>query len=228
MKTDPIFEYVIDRIRTRFSKPEIVESLKHYAGAHGVDTFGMREYDSWDQRLLSSETIRGTFGSWGKAMQAAGFRVERGGVLDLKGMVVAFKACWKEHGAVPSERQLKTFLEQHKYPFRCKSYANVWGGFQRLARLVVSVENRTAPESELYQRAPHKTIRRPIPLKLRSLVLKRDNHSCVKCGANRKTDKETRLEVDHVLAVSKGGDNSPGNLQTLCSNCNRGKSNGPD
>ena len=228
MKTDPTFEYVIDRVRTQFSKPEIVELLKCYANAHDVDTFGMREYDSWDQRLLSSETIRVTFGSWGKAMQAAGFRVERGRVLDLKEMVVAFKACWKQHGAVPSERQLETFLEQHHFPFRCKSYANVWGGFQRLAKLVVAVEKGTAPESELYQRALHKTTRRPISLRVRTLVLKRDNHSCVKCGANRRTDKRTRLEVDHIRPVSRGGDNSPENLQTLCSNCNLGKSNSPD
>jgi hypothetical protein len=33
------------------------------------------------------------------------------------------------------------------------------------------------------------------------------------------------LEVDHILPVSKGGDNSSDNLITACYDCNRGKSN---
>jgi hypothetical protein len=70
MKTDPKLEFNIDRVRTRFSKPEIAASLNRYAEVRGVQTFGMREYDAWDKRILSPETIRVTFNSWGKALMS--------------------------------------------------------------------------------------------------------------------------------------------------------------
>ncbi|MBR2352886.1 MAG: HNH endonuclease, partial [Clostridia bacterium] len=32
-----------------------------------------------------------------------------------------------------------------------------------------------------------------------------------------------KLEVDHIIPVSKGGKSTLDNLQTLCERCNRGK-----
>jgi 5-methylcytosine-specific restriction endonuclease McrA len=69
------------------------------------------------------------------------------------------------------------------------------------------------------QRAPTK--RRTVSKKLRLLILERDNYKCCLCG---KTAKETKLEVDHVVPVVKGGTDSLNNLRTLCIDCNRGKS----
>lgn len=62
--------------------------------------------------------------------------------------------------------------------------------------------------------------RKPIPAKLRHEVFKRDNYRCRECGA---TNKETTLEIDHIVPVSKGGTNDLTNLQTLCKKCNRAK-----
>lgn len=63
--------------------------------------------------------------------------------------------------------------------------------------------------------------RQPIPSKLRHAVFQRDNYRCVECGA---TNKETTLEIDHIIPVAKGGTNDISNLQTLCKECNRAKS----
>lgn len=63
--------------------------------------------------------------------------------------------------------------------------------------------------------------RQRIPGKLRHQVFVRDNYRCVECGA---TNKETQLEIDHIIPVSKGGTNDINNLQTLCRECNRAKS----
>ena len=61
-----------------------------------------------------------------------------------------------------------------------------------------------------------------IPRGLRHEVFKRDNYTCVECGA-RKDDGAT-LHVDHKIPVSKGGTDELSNLQTLCSDCNLNKS----
>ena len=57
---------------------------------------------------------------------------------------------------------------------------------------------------------------------LRYNVLKRDGFRCCICGASAKDG--TRLEVDHIIPISKGGMTVLDNLQTLCKECNRGKS----
>ena len=61
-----------------------------------------------------------------------------------------------------------------------------------------------------------------IPRGMRHEVFKRDNYTCVECGA-RKSDGAT-LHVDHKIPVSKGGTDELDNLQTLCSDCNLNKS----
>ena len=58
--------------------------------------------------------------------------------------------------------------------------------------------------------------------KLRYDVLKRDNFSCKICGITAKDG--AKLHVDHIVPVSKGGQTTISNLQTLCDRCNFGKS----
>ena len=53
-------------------------------------------------------------------------------------------------------------------------------------------------------------------------VFKRDSFTCQYCG---KSAPDAVLEVDHIIPVSKGGDNDISNLITSCFECNRGKSN---
>lgn len=74
----------------------------------------------------------------------------------------------------------------------------------------------------------YKMLRKPsetkedVPLSLRYEVLTRDESTCQKCG--RKVP-EVELEVDHILPWSCGGPTAIDNLQTLCKDCNQGKSN---
>lgn len=65
-----------------------------------------------------------------------------------------------------------------------------------------------------------RTGRQPIPRQLRHQVFQRDGYRCRECGA---TNKETRLHVDHIKPVAKGGTNDLSNLQTLCEACNLAK-----
>lgn len=66
-------------------------------------------------------------------------------------------------------------------------------------------------------------MRKPIPKGIRFEVFKRDNYTCKECNKSKKTHN-IALEIDHIMPVSKGGTDEINNLQTLCYNCNRNKS----
>ena len=218
------FHFDIDRVRSPFSKAQLIASLKKYAQLHSVDTFGMREYDVWDGKAAHSETIRVRFGTWGKALQAAGCRAERGGKLDSKTMVKAFRDCWREQKSVPTLRQLEEFLDNHKYPFRTKTYAKVFGGLGRLAKRIVQVQQGELQEAGLYRpRKIEPRRNRTVSQKFRMAVLKRDGYRCTKCGTSPAEDKSVRLEVNHIIPVARDGCSTMENLQALCWLCNQGK-----
>jgi len=61
---------------------------------------------------------------------------------------------------------------------------------------------------------------RTISNSVRFSVLRRDGFACTYCG--RKAP-EVKLHVDHVLAWSRGGDNTADNLRSACEACNLGK-----
>ena len=60
---------------------------------------------------------------------------------------------------------------------------------------------------------------------LRYIILKRDEFRCRKCGRSQADDNFVRLEVDHIIPVSRWGRTVEDNLETLCRHCNSGKSN---
>lgn len=59
---------------------------------------------------------------------------------------------------------------------------------------------------------------RGAPHRLRKEVLRRDGNRCVQCG------NTNRLEVDHIINIANGGTHNLDNLQTLCADCHREKS----
>lgn len=61
---------------------------------------------------------------------------------------------------------------------------------------------------------------------IRWQCFKRDNWRCVSCG--KSAHDNVILHVDHIIPRSKGGSDSLGNYQTLCFQCNIGKSNKDD
>lgn len=66
------------------------------------------------------------------------------------------------------------------------------------------------------------TKRKSLSKKVRFEVFKRDSFRCQYCGCSA---PDVVLQVDHIKAVSKGGDNDLMNLVTACFDCNSGKSN---
>lgn len=63
-----------------------------------------------------------------------------------------------------------------------------------------------------------KRTREPIPEDVKFEVWRRDQGRCVICGS------QENLEFDHIIPFSKGGSSTARNIQLLCQNCNRHKS----
>lgn len=55
--------------------------------------------------------------------------------------------------------------------------------------------------------------RRQLTHNKRQRILKRDGHKCVYCGSIE------NLQIHHKIPVSKGGNNSDKNLETICVDC---------
>lgn len=81
----------------------------------------------------------------------------------------------------------------------------------RSARLICEGSRR--PPGEIVG----ETYRRPIPLRVRAMVLQRDGNACLHCGTTES------LTMDHIYPWSLGGSDDATNLQALCGPCNNRK-----
>jgi len=90
-----------------------------------------------------------------------------------------------------------------------------------------SVEERNPkPDLDLNQIKEAAAQKVKVMPSLRWLVFQRDDWKCVSCG--RSSHDNVILNMDHILPRSKGGPDRIDNLQTLCWECNIGKSNRDD
>ena len=82
-------------------------------------------------------------------------------------------------------------------------------------RLDFKPTRKGRPSTDEDQRLSKGSVR--IPAKIRAAVYRRDRHRCQECSS------EDDLTIDHILAVSRGGETIEENLQTLCRKCNSRK-----
>ena len=104
----------------------------------------------------------------------------------------------------------------------CVSYYTERGMRHRLLESW-ELEHPNWREEELPSR---RQSRREIPLKVRHEVFRRAKNRCQQCG--KSAADGVKLEVDHIMPVSRGGSDDISNLQLLCFDCNRGKSDRVD
>jgi 5-methylcytosine-specific restriction endonuclease McrA len=223
------YTFKLDNVNPlKSSKPEIIKSLKDFFRLKNNQPFTMREYDKWTKKPISAGSISKIFGSWSEAMKQAGLKSSKNLKKDLVEMVEIFKDAWEYYDAKPSGKQLDKYLKQISAPYTYRVYCHTFGNIGRLVERIIRHQQGKITDSELSKPYVPKNIRESISPKIRFEVLQRDGNQCVKCGASPTKDKETRLEVDHIIPVAKGGKNNMSNLQTLCQKCNLGKSDRND
>ncbi|TAL43664.1 MAG: HNH endonuclease [Salinibacterium sp.] len=193
-----------------------------------------REYD--EHGVYSSKPLRNHFGSWNKTLMALGLSVRFESNISTERLIENLEEVWVRLGRQPSWADMSGPASK----FAARTYAHRFGTWRGALEAFVdfmnadeSPVNETRAQSdevadpkliELHQGvAPGRTARN-VNLRTRFLVMRRDHFSCVICGRSPAKDPTVELQIDHIIAWSKGGDGTMDNLQTLCTDCNLGKS----
>lgn len=115
------------------------------------------------------------------------------------------------------------------YPIYIFEYVSAGGNSSQRATVRLDTRTIDALIETLSQKIRYRKSaagqRSLMTVRLRNFIKTRDNHTCRYCSVSLMAEPHLLLEVDHVIPVSKGGESTPENLQTLCWRCNRTKSN---
>ena len=179
------------------------------------------------------------YGGWGSLLKVAGleqtpFRTGPKQMYSEKELYEEIERVWIKLGRQPSS----TDFEKNEFKYGRNTFLRRFGGWRKALEAFVDYINseddeeksEIVPEEGVHDKTligqksfKHKT-KRDINLRLRFKVMARDHFKCCKCGKSPATDPSVVLHIDHIYPYSKGGETIMGNLQTLCSDCNLGKS----
>ncbi len=208
------------------------ELKQNFVTAKQQDTFG---------KYYSSTFLR-RFGSWLKAQEKAGLqktKQQSNNKIPEEELFNNLEEVWVKFGRQPRFSEM-TQLNSKYSGF---AYRRRFGSWLKALKLFVALINKEKDDStlttnvepsakiseiekpELTKQITVRRTSREVNWRLRFLVMKRDNFKCIKCGRSPAADSKIILHVDHIKAWANGGETIFENLQTLCSECNIGKSN---
>ncbi|MFH2125549.1 MAG: HNH endonuclease [Pseudomonadota bacterium] len=225
---------VTDKMRGQGSKnlsdKEILNELRKLSNDLGKKW--LTKDDITSHPKISYALVRSRFGSWKSGLDKANLQVVKHGkrYTDKECYENLFNV-WTHYGRPPK------YQEMNSPPSEVgpKAYIKRWGTWNKALKAFVDFASEDIENAGEEKKSPlsaytkPKTIkpedRRDIPLGLRYKVMNRDDFRCVRCGHVPSDGREYKLHVDHIIPWSKGGKTTFNNLQTLCAQCNLGKSN---
>ena len=221
---------------------KILEELEKAAKHFNYIEFGRRDFDNIAS--ISSSTVRKHYsGSWIKGLKALKSRLQQKGlnlsprpyapnrVISDKELFNEMERIWNKVGQRPSRTEWETSepkISYNTYKQRFGGWTNACLNFieYKMGReILADISPALKQEVKKSKERPINRNTRNIPLGIRLKVLSRDNFHCVFCGKSPVTNAGIQLQIDHIIPFSKGGKNVLDNLQTLCNECNLGKSN---
>jgi hypothetical protein len=202
---------------------ELLSDLSRVAETVGSATVPQKLYGKLGTYDYS--TLIRRFGSWNKALLAAGLSLSNRVDIPDDELFENLFRLWEHYGRQPRRRelaQMPSTISQTPYNRRFGSWTSALEAFVEYAN-AAELESSDAT-IVTHERIHRKTGREP-SLRLRWRVLQRDRFTCCGCGASPALTPGVVLHVDHIIAWSNDGETVIENLQTLCSECNLGKSN---
>lgn len=219
---------------------QLIDDLRRVSVLLGTMSFTSAEYKKYGEYSRDSYFKR--FGTWNNALVSAGlepFEKVRGKRIDDTDLLEEIGRVWVMLGRQPTSIDLKNGVSKYSL----HAYASHFGSWRKALEAFIHYVNNNefeatgATEEQDSSRKnmrqvvieptikwkKHITLREP-NLRMRFLVMQRDNFKCCICGASPAKDPSVELHIDHIIPWSKGGETTMDNLQTLCSKCNLGKS----
>jgi hypothetical protein len=213
---------------------ELLNDLQQVAKKLGTKIISIEAYAAVG--TFSASTLSKAFGSWSKALAAAGLGISSAWhpKVNDDDLLSNLATVWETLGRQPKQNDLRPPLSR----FSDDTYKRRFGSWRKALEFFVEIATDGVPSIsstepvitvEGITPAPskkHRTQRDP-SWRLRFLVNRRDRFTCRACGRSPANDVSVVLHVDHIVPWSKGGETTLDNLQTLCEMCNLGKSDLP-
>lgn len=200
------------------SNDELLADLRSVAARSGAEVLPQRKYRECGHH--STTAIKKRFGTWNAAVVAAGLGKASLRDIPSANLFENLRDVWTRLGRQPRKREMvKPFSRYTRHP-----YIERYGGWVNAIRAFLVFTAQDGRGSSPAGDTPVMSGPRDPSLRLRFLVMRRDRFTCRHCGRSPNMHPGLELHVDHVVAWSKGGITAAENLQTLCSNCNLGKS----
>ena len=191
----------------------IADELRRIAALLGKRTITAKEIDKYGR--LNSRTIAQRFGTMRKAHEAAGLIAARYTKSTDEELLKVVADLWtitlREYGRRPRASEVKKFA----CPVSARTIVGRFGSWKRALIATATSRPSAAPPPQAIE--PRKQ-RQPLSVAKRYFVLKRDRYQCRLCKQSA-----VELEVDHIVPVCQGGQDTLDNLQALCKTCNRSK-----
>ena len=216
--------FELDPFNRNITDEELLNDLKSVNSKLDGKSLTFRLYRELGK--YSPSTLCERFGSWNSALKKIDLVPGDKKNITMEELFDNLREVWIAKGRQPVYRDMSVPPSQ----INGSTYNARFGGWRAALKefieFVKQEENELASpheDTKTRNRQPRK-IRNP-SLSMRFRVLKRDNFRCVACGRSPASTIGLKLEVDHILPWSKGGETIIGNLRSLCFDCNRGKSN---
>jgi len=169
--------------------------------------------------------------SWNNALSAAGLDLNNRINIPEEELFKNLANIWEILGRQPVGKDIEKSNNLSK--FSLGTYEKRFGGWNKaLESFIEYINGNIGSESGTQEFTDIKAKRqlsqrtsKKINERLRFKILIRDSCICKICGASPAKNPEVHLDVDHIIPYSKGGETLEENLRTLCSKCNRGRSN---
>ena len=224
---------------------KILEELEKAAKHFSYIEFAWRDFDKFAD--ISASTVKTHFGSWKNGLISLKKHLQSKGlglsprphapnrVHSDKELFNEMERIWQKIGQRPSH----TEWEMSEPKIAYSTYKQRFGGWTNACLKFIEYktgndiltddfvlsdreEQKTQHENKVEYKKENS---RNVSLSLRLEVLSRDKFRCVFCGKSPSIDIGTELHIDHIVPFASGGKSSLENLQTLCEECNLGKSN---
>lgn len=223
------------------SKELLLKELQKIKDTHNLEVLEQTDYKKYGGNY-SIQTFHNHFGSWKNAVHAIGLKSGRSAPTKEE-LFDELQRIWEELGRQPHNTEMKT-LSKYSH----KSYTHKFGGWTKA--IYAFIADRQKEEEEIiFDSQESKTeivvdnvietinaevsiagetiimkTPRSVPPKLRFRVFMRDSFTCQYCKRTKEEDG-VKLQADHIIAYSNGGETVFENLITACWDCNIGKSN---